>query len=316
MISDNRAWHGHGRRQADAVQQFAQIAGERGYTGRPVRVARILFQQVTVVANHGAAPRGSDDDGIQGCAVEFAMPRIDVGAREGERLGLPPEVMRQGAAAALAPRPDHLRTGALEQPHRGLLNVGIEHGLDAAACKADAPLACGWLRSRGCRRSRARHPFCGPTQTQQAREGTQARNALEPTRERLHQRTQTQGDPKQHAMRHQCREQRAQGPIPKRSAVMLLDISPTFVDDPPVAHTRGTMRFAREAGQAAIEVLDHLRRGLRRGLEHSLDQIDAPARAVELIAEQDVGRAGRRTKPAVHALADGAGGGGRRGIGE
>ena len=38
-----------------------------------------------------------------------------------------------------------------------------------------------------------------------------------------------------------------------------------------------------------------------RALEHLLDQVDAPARAVELVAQQLIGRAGRRAETAVHA---------------
>src|SRR4030095_617884 len=36
-------------------------------------------------------------------------------------------------------------------------------------------------------------------------------------------------------------------------------------------------------------------------LQHVLDQVDASARAIELVAEFDVGRAGRRAEPAVDA---------------
>jgi hypothetical protein len=46
----------------------------------------------------------------------------------------------------------------------------------------------------------------------------------------------------------------------------------------------------------------------RLAFEHLLDQVDAPARAVELVAEQLVGRAGGGAEAAVHALAqDGLG---------
>ena len=38
-------------------------------------------------------------------------------------------------------------------------------------------------------------------------------------------------------------------------------------------------------------------------LEHLLDEVDAAARAVELVAEQLVGRAGGGAEAAVHALA-------------
>ncbi len=36
-------------------------------------------------------------------------------------------------------------------------------------------------------------------------------------------------------------------------------------------------------------------------LEHVLDEVDAAARAVEFVAEHDVGRAGRGAEAAVHA---------------
>src|SRR5690606_12352836 len=60
---------------------------------------------------------------------------------------------------------------------------------------------------------------------------------------------------------------------------------------------------ARETRQASIDVARDL---LGRGpplLEHLLDQIDPPARTIELVAEQHVGRARRRAEAAVHALA-------------
>ena len=41
-------------------------------------------------------------------------------------------------------------------------------------------------------------------------------------------------------------------------------------------------------------------------LQHVLDQIDPPARAIELVAERHIGRAGRRAETAMHAFADDA----------
>ena len=41
----------------------------------------------------------------------------------------------------------------------------------------------------------------------------------------------------------------------------------------------------------------------RLAFKHLLDQVDSPARAIELIAKQLVGRTGCGTKPAMHALA-------------
>ena len=55
--------------------------------------------------------------------------------------------------------------------------------------------------------------------------------------------------------------------------------------------------------QAAVDVALHL--GARRAvvLEHLLHQVDAAARAVALVAEQHVGRAGGGAEAAVHAAA-------------
>ena len=73
------------------------------------------------------------------------------------------------------------------------------------------------------------------------------------------------------------------------------------IDQMHVVHARGARGHAGEAREAAIDVRRHLRVGRPVVLEHFLDQIDAPARAIELVAEQHVGRAGRKTKAAMHA---------------
>ena len=46
--------------------------------------------------------------------------------------------------------------------------------------------------------------------------------------------------------------------------------------------------------------------GSGRAFQHLLDQIDASARAVELVTQQLIGWAGRCAKPAVHAFAQDA----------
>ena len=74
------------------------------------------------------------------------------------------------------------------------------------------------------------------------------------------------------------------------------------VEQAAVLDTRRTGRLARTAGQAAVKVQAGLL-GDRLAFEYLLDQIDAPARAVELVAEQLVGRAGRRAEAAMHATA-------------
>jgi hypothetical protein len=94
------------------------------------------------------------------------------------------------------------------------------------------------------------------------------------------------------------------------------EVSPPFsapldalVDDPaadvqqlPVLHAARAGGLAVAAGQAAVQVL---LRPARHGcaFEHLLDQVDAAARAVELVAQQLVGRAGGGAEAAMHALA-------------
>jgi hypothetical protein len=74
-----------------------------------------------------------------------------------------------------------------------------------------------------------------------------------------------------------------------------------MVDEVHVVHARGAGGHAREAGEAAVDVLDHLRCRRAAVLEHVLDEVDAPARAVELVAQKKIGRAGRRAEPAMNA---------------
>ena len=57
---------------------------------------------------------------------------------------------------------------------------------------------------------------------------------------------------------------------------------------------------AGEAAQAAVDMLDHLPGGRLAVLQHVLDEVDAPARAVELIAEQQIGGACGRAEAAMH----------------
>src|SRR6185295_9413872 len=83
-----------------------------------------------------------------------------------------------------------------------------------------------------------------------------------------------------------------------------------------VMHARRTGGHAGEAGQAAVDMLDHLR-GRRLVLfQHLLDQIDAPARTIELVAEQHIGRTGRGAEAAMHAGPQDLVGFGDVGIGE
>src|SRR5438270_10054418 len=76
-----------------------------------------------------------------------------------------------------------------------------------------------------------------------------------------------------------------------------------LIDEMHVIHARRAGRHAGEAGEAAVDMLDRLPIGRLALLEHVLDEIDAAARAVELIAEEHISRAGGGAESAMHAFA-------------
>jgi hypothetical protein len=103
-------------------------------------------------------------------------------------------------------------------------------------------------------------------------------------------------------------QQPAHGALAGRALHALVHHLAADLDQAAVLHAAGAGALAVAAGQAAVQV------GLgggrhRRALEHLLHQVDAAARAVELVAQQLVGGTGGGAEAAVHALAqDGLGG--------
>jgi hypothetical protein len=87
----------------------------------------------------------------------------------------------------------------------------------------------------------------------------------------------------------------------------LFDHLAADVDQAAVLHARRTGAFAVAAGEAAVQVQLGLA-GRLDAFQHLLDQVDAAARAIELVAQQLVSRAGGGAEAAVHAGAqDGLG---------
>jgi hypothetical protein len=71
------------------------------------------------------------------------------------------------------------------------------------------------------------------------------------------------------------------------------------IDQAAILHTGGTGGFAITTAQAAIKMLLGNRRdGL--SFQHLFHQIDATARAIQLVAQQLIGWAGRVAKSAMH----------------
>ena len=206
----------------------------------------------------------------------------------------------QGAAAAAARRDDDLGPVPGQEADRRLVDLGRQHLLGAAGQQRDphAALALGrenlrpvHRRGRRHRPRRQRHQRAQPPRHQPGKGFCQA-GAVE-------RRAQPRR-PGQHLA-----ENMAQQPLGKGSAVMLLDMPPAMVDQVHVMHPRRAGRHAAEAGQTPVDMLDGLRAD-RLGavaaalFEHVLDQVDAAARAVELIAQQHIGRAGRGAEAAMN----------------
>ena len=100
-------------------------------------------------------------------------------------------------------------------------------------------------------------------------------------------------------------DQPAQQTIGERPAIVLFDIGAGDVGEMEIVDVDGAGRHAGVAGQAAIDMADRLRIGLRIGpaapLQHGADQVDPPARRLVLVAGQHIGRAHRRAEAVMHA---------------
>ena len=97
----------------------------------------------------------------------------------------------------------------------------------------------------------------------------------------------------------------AHGPRRERPRHLLIDHLAADVDQPAVLHAGRAGGLAVAAGQAAVEVQLGLG-GRHRAFEHLLDEVDAAAWRIELVAEHLVGWTGGETKPAMHAVAQDA----------
>ena len=106
-------------------------------------------------------------------------------------------------------------------------------------------------------------------------------------------------------MRHQRAQPLAQQTLADRTRHRRIDHRPADVQQVVVIDPRRAGGFAVAARQAAIQVLLGLLRDLV-AFQHLLDQVDAPARAIQFIAEQLIGRAGGVAESAVHAGAQDA----------
>ncbi len=225
-------------------------------------------------------------------------PGVDIGARLRQRLVLAAHVMDQRAAAAGAVRQHHLDAVARQHADRRGVDLGRQHVVDAAGKERDAAVAPA--RGREClRRERAVRRTPG----RQAQHGGKPLepDRLEQRRERLGEPRRMKREPEALRIGHQLGEQRAQQALAERAPVGLLDMGAGMIDEVHVVDAGRAGRHAGEARQAAIDMLGDLGRRRPVVLQHVLDEVDAPARRIELIAVEHIGRASRVAEAAMHA---------------
>jgi hypothetical protein len=217
-------------------------------------------------------------------ALDQWPPGIDVAAHVSEAAFAVAQVGADRAAAAGAVGDQGLDAGSVENAGGGGVDVGHHRRLHAtqqhqhlARVLALGPLA----RAGACRGRYFVLQGCWQQRPQRLAE--------------LHRRAEQR--------RGQALLQRAASQALHQRALDLgFDQLAADVDQVPVLHAARAGALAVAAGQAAVEV--QLRRpGRHLAFEHLLDQVDPPARPVELVAEQLVGRTGRGAEAAVHALA-------------
>jgi len=251
-------------------------------------------------------------------------------------------MVNQCAATPLAAREHHIVSGTVEQPDRGCAELGSQHWFRTAAEQRDASLRSrhqhvsrGGVRRQpfGCEREHRRERLERGHRGEGLRGGTrqprEAQRPAEATGMRQHCGKKGAKQPLRHrppvtpldigagvidqvhivhagptGMRQHCRKKGAKQPLRHRPPVTPLDIGAGVIDQVHIVHAGRTCRHTGQTGQAAVDVLDHLGRGIALVLQHVLDEVDAPPRAVELVAKQHIGRAGGGTEAAMDAFAD------------
>ena len=279
-------------------------------------IGRIVAQHEAVVLDGRAAARRRDQDCVEPLAFDLARPGIDVGARLRERLRARGPC--DGRARRSSPRPPASTTS---MPCR--VSSADRRLVDR---RARAP---AWRSRAAARRGPCARPAAGKTPAAHRRRfgrraGVRPSIAPAPSRSigrpsRPHGRAPAAPAAAEAACasrRTSRRKRRAEAAADRaaraassarssrsgqRPPIGLLDMRARMIDEVHVVHARRAGGHAGEAGEAAVDVLDDL--GGRRPvvLQHVLDQVDAAARGIELVAEQHIGRAGRGAEAAMHA---------------
>jgi len=206
-------------------------------------------------------------------------------------------VMRQRPTATGPLGHHHLAAQTGQQPDRRVVDVGVQRLLRAAGHQRHPhpPRALGGEHLRivvpADRRNDGRRHRQHRTQPRVRHQ----------KRQRLGDLRAQQRQPKPHRIRDHRRQHPPQHPVHQRPPVGLLDILPRLIHQMHVMHARRAGGHAGQTRQTAVDMLDGARIRRPPGFQHLLDQIDPPARAVQLVAQHLIGRAGGGAEPAMHA---------------
>ena len=274
--------HQRAQQRQQLGQEFADIAGQGadalGFGG----VGRIVAQHMTVLFHRHAAARGIHHHRFNLLLLNQRPPRIDVRPHLHLAAVLVVQVKLHRPAAARLGRDDGFNAARIQHAGSGAVDVGTHGRLHAARQHQHLAGVC----ARGPdARVLGRGHF-----------GFQAGG-----QEVAHQLAQFHGRAKQR--RGQAFfQRRSEHPLTQGTRHLGIDHFAPNVDQMSVLHPAGARAFAVATGQAAVEVLLRAARG-GVAFHHLFDEVDAPAWAVQLIAQQLISRTGGGAKTAMHAFA-------------
>ena len=181
-----------GGRRPSAATISRHVPGERGDARRLFGIGRVLAQHEAVILDGGAAARGVDRRSRRARRRALALPGVDIGAGEGERRRLLPEMVDERRRSSRSPA-----ATTTSQPCRvssrivASLICGRQHLLGAAGQQRDphSPLALGREDLRPVDRRGARDRGAAPAPASaRSRAGSSARTGRASARRHQRQR--------------------------------------------------------------------------------------------------------------------------------
>ena len=256
-------------------------------------------EQPPVVLDHQPAGARRAQDAF-GARIEQFRAGLDVAPRLAECCLRPAEVVAESAAAGLVARVDDRDAEPVEHPGRCRVDAGSEPRLHAAF---EQDHATSVRVRRGVRRGRCALAMPGstggPRAVRRRRCEAASRAALRAAADAASRRRaaapRTGAGVRARSVNANLARAGAQ-----RAADSFLGQFAAQLDDASVLHAGRAGCLAGATGEAAIEVGERLRAG-RPALDELLHEVDSPARTVELVAQDAVGRAGGQAEAAVHA---------------